>query len=125
MLALAFLLKKDELWARAETVVWRLVKTKEEWCPPRRSSMRYWAADAFLLEWTSLCHDGDPFDFVLKYSAEADFLFLGLRPREAGETLADYAHYYVNLVRQTEGVPRTVTVIAGGEVNLHRLFAAV
>jgi hypothetical protein len=65
------------------------------------------------------------FEAIRRHSADADLLFLGIRAHEAGESLEDYARYYADLADQTEGLPPTVLVSAGEEVDLRRLFASV
>ena len=70
-----------------------------------------------------ICHDGDPFTIIRRNSRKADLLFLGLRGLGADESLADYAAYYAELSRHTDGLPPTALINAAEEVDLHRLFA--
>jgi len=123
MLALVFLLKKDEVWADAEIVVWRIVGADDDIVPATRHIEGLLADARFPARVRVICHDGDPFPVIRRHSQDADLLFLGVRPIEDDEHLGDYAAYYASLTRQTDGLPPTALVNAGEEVDLHRLFA--
>jgi solute carrier family 12 (sodium/potassium/chloride transporter), member 2 len=125
MLALAFLMKKDDVWSDAETVVWRVVESEDE-ILPSASQLETLLDDArFEARVQVVAHDGDVFSTIRRHSRQADLLFLGLRPKRADERLDEYATYYAALSQQTEGLPPTALVNAGEEVDLHRLFAGV
>jgi hypothetical protein len=124
MLALAFLLRQDEVWAGAEIVVWRIVATDDEVEPATADLDEVLSVARFPATVRVVCEDGDPFDTIRRHAAETDLLFLGLRPRDAEESAADYAAYYGEMVRKTEGLPPTALVTAGEQVNLHRLFSS-
>jgi hypothetical protein len=125
MLALTFLLKKDEVWEDAETMVWRIVESEDEVESATKQINEILAGARFPATVQVVCHAGDPFEAIRHRSQESDLLFLGLRPPEADESLEDYAGYYADLARKTDGLPPTVLVSPGKEVDLHRLFASV
>ncbi|HXW04625.1 MAG TPA: hypothetical protein VD833_05285 [Vicinamibacterales bacterium] len=123
MLALAFLLKKDEAWSGAETIVWRVVESEDEILPSATQLETLVEEARFDARVQVVAHDGDVFSTIRRHSRQADLLFLGLRPKRADEAMADYASYYAALSRHTEGLPPTALVNAGEEVDLHRLFS--
>lgn len=124
MLALAFLLKKHEVWAPAEVVVWRIVETDDQVEAATAELTEMVAAARLPARVHVVRGEGDPFQTIRRHSREADLLFLGLRPRAADEGLEEYAAYYAALAGQTEGLPPTALVCAGEAVDLHRLFAS-
>jgi amino acid transporter len=125
MLALAFLLKKDEVWTAAEIVLWRIVQSEDDIFPATKELDGLLAEARFPARVQVVCHAGDPFLTIKRHSRQADLLFLGLRSIGEDETLDDYAAYYASLSNQTEGLPPTALVNAGEEVDLHRLFAGI
>jgi hypothetical protein len=125
MLALAFLLKKDEVWHAADIVVWRIVPSEDEILPATKELDALLAEARFPARVQVVAHDGDPFLTIRRHSRHADLLFLGLRTIGEHETLDDYAAYYASLSKQTDGLPPTALVNAGEEVDLHRLFAGL
>ncbi len=123
MLALAFLLKKHEVWEAADVVVWRIVDV-EQAVRAAAAELEEILGDArFPVRVQVVADSGDAFRTIRANSAQADLLFLGLRPRGADEEAAAYAGYYASMVTLTEGLPPTALVTAGEEVDLHRLFA--
>jgi hypothetical protein len=123
MLALGFLLKRQAVWADAEITIWRIVGDQAEVQPVVEELAQLLANARFSARTQVIVERGDPFDAIERHSRGADLLFLGLRPRGEGESLADYAEYYAGLARRTEGLPPTALVAAGEAVDLHRLFA--
>ena len=123
MLALAFLLKKQEIWADADVVVWRIVEAHEDARSAGAELDDVLGHARFPARVQVVAHDGDPYHTIRANSAQADLLFLGLRPRASDESASDYAAYYASMVVQTQGLPPTALVTAGEEVDLHRLFA--
>lgn len=123
MLALAFLLRKDEVWAAAEILLWRVVESEGEIASATTQLDQVLTAARFPARVQVICHDGDPFAIIRRNSRQADLLFLGLRGLGADESLADYAAYYAELSRHTDGLPPTALINAAEEVDLHRLFA--
>jgi amino acid transporter len=125
MLALAFLLTKDEVWAAAEIVVWRIVPSEDDLLPATKELDGLLADTRFPARVQVVAHDGDPFLTIRRHSRQADLLFLGLRSIGDEETLEEYAAYYASIAKQTDGLPPTALVNAGEEVDLHRLFAGI
>ena len=125
MLALAFLLKKDEVWTDAEIVVWRIVESEDDILRATKELDGLLADARFPARVQVVSHEGDPFPAIKRHSRQADLLFLGFRSIGEDETLEDYAAYYASLSKQTDGLPPTALVNAGEEVDLHRLFAGV
>jgi hypothetical protein len=123
MLALGFLLKRQAVWADAEITIWRIVGVEADVQPVAEELAQLLANARFSARTQVIVERGDPFDAIERHSRGADLLFLGLRPRGEGESLADYAEYYAGLARRTEGLPPTALVAAGEAVDLHRLFA--
>ncbi len=125
MLALAFLLQKDEVWNDAGIVVWRIVQSEDD-ILPATAELDGLLADARLPARAQVVSDaGDPFQAIGRHSRQADLVFLGLRSIGENETLEEYATYYASLSRKTDGLPPTALVNAGEEVDLHRLFAGL
>ena len=125
MLALTFLLKKHEVWARAQIIVWRIVESEDDVASATMELNGLLADARFAAQVQVVCQDGDPFRIIRRQARQADLLFMGLRPREKDESLEEYASYYASLARHTDGLPPTALVTAGEKVDLHRLFAGV
>ena len=124
MLALAFLMRQDDVWREAEIVLWRIVDRAEA-VESVKSELQQTLADAhFLARVEVVAATESPMDVVRKHSTDADVLFLGLRGRGDDEELDAYADYYSETIRHTEGLPPTLLVNAGEQVDLHRLFSA-
>jgi amino acid transporter len=123
MLALAFLLKQQAPWADAEIAVWRIVDTEADIAAIGRELEQLLAESRFDARVQVIADRGEPFDVIRRHSRQATLIFLGLRPRDAGESLDEYAAYYGSVVQRTADFPPTALVVAGGEVDLHRLFA--
>ena len=111
------------MWADAEVTVRRIVTGDDDVTSAANEVQELLEAARFPAKMQVVREEGEPFEVIRRYSAEADLIFLGLRPRGAEESLADYAAYYAALARHTEGLPPTALVSAGDEVDLHRLFA--
>jgi hypothetical protein len=124
MLALAFLLKKDEVWAGADIRVWQIVEDDVDVDASTARLEEMLAAARLEAQVQVVRRDnGDAFAIIGNRSSQSDLLFLGLRPRDPEESAADYAAYYARVARQTDGFPPTALVVAGEKVDLHRLFA--
>ena len=115
MLALAFLLKKDEVWTAAEIVVWRIVQSEDDILPATKELDGLLADARFPARVQVVSDDGNPFLTIRRHSRQADLLFLGLRSIGENETFEDYAAYYAALSKQTDGLPPTALVNAGEE----------
>ncbi len=125
MLALAFLLRKHEVWGMSEIRVWRIVETEAEVQSATAELDALLGKVRFTSERQVIVYpEAESFDLIRKKSRQADLLFLGLRPIRDDESFEAYADYYTDVTKKTEGLPPTALVSAGDDVDLHRLFRA-
>jgi solute carrier family 12 (sodium/potassium/chloride transporter), member 2 len=124
MLALAFLMQQDEVWSTAEIVLWRIVD-RQEAVEGVRSELAVALAEVRFLARIEVVVGADaPTEVIRTHSAGADMLFLGLRSRAGDESLDAYADYYRNTIASTAGLPPTLLLNAGEQVDLRRLFSS-
>jgi hypothetical protein len=64
----------------------------------------------------------DTFGLIRKASADADLVFLGIRPPAVEEQLEDYTRYYSGLLGRTAGLPATVLTLAAEDIEFRRIF---
>jgi hypothetical protein len=63
------------------------------------------------------------FEEISRVSAEADIVFLGMRPTQEEESAEDYSRYYEALLSQTATLPATALCVAGEKtVDFRAIF---
>ena len=123
MVAMAYMLLKSDEWVgsriRLKTII-----TEE----PERESVRM-KLDNYIFEsrigmtGEIIMHSGgDVFRTMQESSADADLVFLGIRPPQEKETVEDYGVYYENLLAKTKGFPFLVKTLASEDIEFRRIF---
>lgn len=84
MLALTFLLKKDDVWARADVRVWRIVDAEGDVEAAATQLDEMLREARFPARVQVVCEAEDPFAAIRRGSREADLLFLGIRSARGG-----------------------------------------
>ncbi|HEX7122663.1 MAG TPA: hypothetical protein VF178_09870 [Gemmatimonadaceae bacterium] len=123
MLALALLLQRSKDWNDAELHFHIIVDNETERAEAAERLEAY-LRDA-RVEATPAIHirgNATRFAIIRQQSADADLVFLGLRPPAADESAESYAGYYENVLRETETLPATALVIAAEQVDFRRIF---
>ena len=54
--------------------------------------------------------------------ADADLVFIGMRPPDDDETVDSYAEYYRGLIERTEGFPMLAIVLAAEKIKFQDIF---
>ena len=123
MLALALLLQRSKDWHDAVLHFHIIVDNEAERADAAQrlaaymSEARVVATPAIHIRGTST-----RFAIIREQSADADLVFLGLRPPTPDESAESYAEYYQQMLTETETLPATALVIAAEEVEFQRLF---
>jgi len=123
MLALAYLLTRDEQWRNSEFVLKSLVNQPGETAKMRSRISTFIRngrieAKAEVLVRTS----GDVFDSIRTHSRGADLVLLGMRPPAEEETLEAYKAYYEGIEKQTRDLPPTAFVLAAESIDFFGIF---
>lgn len=123
MIALAYLLQKNATWNKAQVVLKTIIFSEEEH-ESARSKL-----DAFI-EKSRLNMKGEVilsknksvFETMRESSANADLVFLGIRPPVAGESIAEYSEYYKDLLEKTKDFPMLIKTLASENIEFQRIF---
>jgi solute carrier family 12 (sodium/potassium/chloride transporter), member 2 len=124
MVALAFLLKRHPIWEDASVVIHRLVDAESDRQAAEAQLRQLLSSIRFEAEIMVVAQSGDRFETMRQQSRDADLVLMGMDPRDETESREEYGRRYLELARETETMPATALVVASGEVDLHRLFAA-
>jgi len=62
------------------------------------------------------------FDVIRRESASAELALLGLRSFRDGETASEYAEYFTDLLRKTDGLKRVAYVHAAEDIDFQRIW---
>lgn len=125
MLALALLLQRSKEWSDAELRFHIIVENEAERDEAAQRLETYMTdARVTVTPKFHIIGAATRFAIIRQQSADADIVFLGLRPPEPDETAASYAEYYENLLKETESLPATALVVAAEQVDFRGIFEA-
>jgi amino acid transporter len=114
LLALSFLLQRSEEWHSAELSIRTVVDAPDqEAAALGRLTSFLGEARVVATPGVAVAEPGRAFEEIARVSAEADLVFLGMRPTEDGETAEEYSRYYEDLLHRTATLPATALVVAG------------
>lgn len=120
-LTLAYLLQQSQRWANTPVVLKRVVKDEAERVEVERTLRVFVEQKRLDMDVVLPMQGGVPVTTLIHdSSANAALVFLGMRPPEPEESLADYAEYYRNLISATAGLP-AVLILAAGEVDYRKI----
>ncbi|RMD79843.1 MAG: amino acid permease [Lentisphaerae bacterium] len=123
-LAIAYLLTQSEDWQGARIVLKSIVSTDEE------ASQQLDVMKNFI-DHTRLEAEAEVVkaqagttvqQTIIRESQGANIVFLGIRPPLPDEDPEDYAQYYENLIKSTEGLPPTLFTLNSEDVEFRRIF---
>jgi len=123
-LALAHLLQAGPEWYRSQLMIKTIVAA------PEHVQAAQHRLDALIetgrlkaeAEVLVLEPEGDAFQLIRTASAEADLVFLGMRPPDPGDSVEDYSRYYAALLEKTEGLPATALILAAEDIEFRRIL---
>lgn len=124
-LALGYLLQESPEWHRASLSIKTIVASYPDREPALRRLSAVIEKGRLKADIDVLVRDvgGDTFDLIRTASADADLVFLGIRPPAADEELDEYTRYYSGLLGRTAGLPATVLTLAAEDIEFKRIFA--
>ncbi len=123
MVAIAYLMRKDEGWSKATLVLKTIVSSEEEMESAKIKidsfiSRSRLDAEAKVIRKLS----GSIFETIRESSKDADLVFLGIRPPGEDESIEEYSKYYENLVEETKPLPLLIKTLASEDVEFQRIF---
>ncbi|MDP3909333.1 MAG: hypothetical protein Q8Q14_02990 [Gemmatimonadales bacterium] len=125
MLAVAILLQRSREWAGAALHFKTIVDAESDRADAEARVVQF-LAEARVEATPGVLVRGEErvFDVIRRASADADLVFLGMRPPHDTESAEAYSAYYEGLLHNTESLPATAMVMAGEKVEFQRIFEA-
>jgi solute carrier family 12 sodium/potassium/chloride transporter 2 len=123
ILALAHLLGTSPLWRNARVVLKTIVSSADDETEIERG-LRTFVEHGRLevsIE-TVFPHDSGLFPTIEKSSADADFIFIGLRPPAPEEPVEKYEEYLHGIFQNTKGIPSVAYVLASEDLDFKKIF---
>lgn len=122
-LAVAILLRRSEEWRGAALHVKSVVNDPAEAAEAEGRLQEYLREARVRATPIILVAGGKTlYDVIRESSADADLVFLGMRPPADDESAERYSEYYQSLLRNTETLPVTAMVTAGEALEFERIF---
>jgi len=123
MLAFGHLLQTSPEWSGSRLVLKRVVEDAAHHAEALASLQAFIHEGRLTAESDVLVdRDGDLHSTISASSVGASLVFLGMRPPGEQETIAEYQHYYAQLLAQTDRLPPTALVMATEEIEFQRIF---
>jgi hypothetical protein len=123
-LAVAILLRRSDDWRGAPLHVKSIVSDASQ-RPEAEARLQQYLKEARVRATPVVLERNEEglYDVIRRSSADADLVFLGIRPPKADESAEQYSEYYRALLEATETLPATAMVMAGETVEFERIFA--
>lgn len=124
MLTFSYLIQTSPEWMGAELRVRSLVDDEDERQGVLSNLKEFIAASRIQSAIDVLVKrpDAVPLDQIARYSADADLVFIGMRPPKEDETGDDYCMYYEDLMERTKKFPQTIITLAGEDLKFADIF---
>ncbi|MBN1596142.1 Na-K-Cl cotransporter [candidate division FCPU426 bacterium] len=127
MLAASYLLQTSPEWRGAELSIKTIVDSEEAAQPVRTFLSQFLANSRIIAHPDVIIKPSERTDAVARIiherSRDAALIFLGLRPPAPEETAQEYAAYYSSLLTRLKGLPPTVLLLAGEDLNFKEIFS--
>lgn len=123
ILALAHLLQASPEWDDAQVILQMAVEKEDDREQAKRGLDSFFKTSRLDVDVRIHVHDGAIFELIRSASAEANLVFIGMQEPKPEITADEYAGYYQDLLRQTEGFPPTGFVLVAEKVDFDRLFS--
>ncbi|OVE75651.1 hypothetical protein BVX97_03960 [bacterium E08(2017)] len=125
LLALAYLLKSSSAWRGAELVLKTIVNKPEEREELQERQDKFIESVRIQARAEVIVRSMDDiFTNIRSLSDGADLVMMGMRPAEQEESDEEYCSYYESILKNTEGMPPTVLVLAAEEMDHYAIFDA-
>jgi amino acid transporter len=123
MIALAYLMRKDNEWSKAKLVL-KTIVSKEEEKESAKIKIDNFIERSRLDAESSVIQklNGTVFETIRESSKDADLVFLGIRAPGKDETIEEYKEYYSNLEEETKSMPLLIRTLAAEDVEFQRIF---
>lgn len=124
-LALSYCLRGSPTWSGSEMHIKSIVKDEEEKEKLTHLFERYKEKLRIKnVKFTPIIdEEGNFFSNLVENSKDADFTFLGIRPKREEESDKEYAKCFNEFVQVTEPVPNIAYVKAGEELSFAKIFS--
>ncbi len=124
MLAMAYMIQTSDEWRKSRLRLNTLYRDPEEQEHETKRLREFVLNGRIQAGYRVLPGEEEvhPLHTIAKYTDDSDLLILGLRPPEEGETPAQYAVYYRNVLRLSKEYPRSVFCLAGEELDFKAIF---
>ncbi len=123
MIALAYLMRKNEEWANAKLVLKTIVSHDDEIESATIKIENFIVRSRLNAESQVIKKlSGTVFNTIRESSKDADLVFLGIKAPEKDGTLEEYERYYTNLVEEVKSLPLLIKILAAEDVEFQRIF---
>jgi amino acid transporter len=124
ILALAYLLRRSPAWRDAQLNLKTIVNTNDE-IEAAEKGLQEFIDSAHLnaVAETISAQEGSAYGLIKKHSAEADFVFLGIRSPEEAESNEEYSTYYRDIIFNTVTPATTAYVMASEDLDFREIFS--
>ncbi len=125
MLALAYMLQISPEWKNSKLQLKMIVRRDEDRQSALEQANRYVTEGRLTVDVEILV--GQPGGSLVSttirdFSEGADLVFLGMRPPGPDEPVGEYAAYYEELIKSTEGFPPSALVLASEDIKFSKIF---
>jgi solute carrier family 12 (sodium/potassium/chloride transporter), member 2 len=123
ILALAHLLGTSPLWRNAKIILKTIVSSADDHTEIEKGLRKFMEQGRLdgSVETVSM-HDSGLFSTIEKSSADADFIFIGLRPPAPAEPVEKYGEYLYGIFQNTKGIPSVAYVMASEDLDFKKIF---
>jgi hypothetical protein len=122
-LAIAILLRRSADWRDAALHVKTIVDDASKRDEAETRLKQYLAEARIRATPVVLERNGEElYEVISRSSADADLVFLGIRPPRDDQSAQEYSEYYRKLLNATETLPPTAMVMAGETLEFDQIF---
>ncbi len=119
MLTLAYMLNLSKKWRRARLTLKTIVDNEDEREGIKDNMLQFLADSRIRGDVEVLVNNGQPFEQIKKSSADVDLVMIGLKTPKKED---NYLEYYNLFLEKTKGLPNTIFVLRGEDVEFKEIF---
>lgn len=125
MLAISHLMRMSDEWKDSSIHLKMIVREAGDRENAHRQLEKYFKEGRLNIDVDIIVKDPDHPDYmtsIRKSSAGYDLVIMGMKSPEEDESTEDYAKYYAKLLKDTEGLPPTLLVLAAEDIKFSDIF---